>query len=98
MDMKQEWPIEIDIENNQHFIQIALLLDGTEIITEIVQFKVGDYDSWKNHLLKMAGFDLDEYWSMNEIQPDNEQWDKKSAWMKQNEKLFIKQTSLNLDF
>lgn len=109
-----DFPIEIDDDiDNKVYAQIAYLLDGTEIITEITEirnkFKItqpfapGDYDAWYNHLLQLAGFDLKVYKEMDKISPDANKshapdWDKKSKWLKAAEPNFIKHTMLYRDF
>ncbi len=108
-----DFPIEIDIEDNRIFAQIAYLLDGTEIITEISEirdkfkitepFATEDYDAWYNYLLQLAGFDLKIYKEMDKISPDankshDPEWEKKSKWLKEMEPNSIKNTMLHRDF
>lgn len=109
--MVNNWPIQIDIDDNKVYAQVAYLLDGTGIITEISEirdiFKItkvfppGDYDSWYNHLLQLAGFELKTYWEMNSIspnKPNDPQWKLKISWLVDNQANFTKHTNLFREF
>lgn len=96
-------PFEIELEDDRLFTQVAYLLDGTGIITEIYEirerfkikesFKYDDFKSWDNHILELSGFDIEEYWKMEKIEPNKDgsssKWKIKSKWLQANEKAFF---------
>ncbi len=96
-------PFEIELDDDRLFTQVAYLLDGTGIITEIYEirdrfkikepFKYDDFKSWNDHILELSGFDLKEYWKMEKIEPNKDgsssKWKIKSKWLQANEKTFF---------
>lgn len=105
--------IEIDIDDNRVYAQIAFLVDSLTFLDLVVVarqkfhikevFAPGDYENWKNHILLLAGFDLKEYWEMNKISPDitkkvDRHWKKKSKWLKDKEENFIGEIAIEKDF
>ncbi len=100
--------IQIDITDKRVYAQIAFLVDSPTFLDLIERvrskfqittpFKPNDYESWHHHVLKLAGYDVDEYWKMEKIGPDNKTWNKKSNWMKSTEQKLIKMASIEKDF
>lgn len=99
-------PIQIDITDKRVYAQIAFLVDSPTFIKSLekvrAQFHIlspfDSSNSWHNHLLKLAGYDLDEYWKMEKIGPDNKGWSEKSEWMKNTEDNFMKMANLEKEF
>lgn len=101
-------PIDIDIENNQIYAQVAFLIDHPETLkgVELVKskfeiskpFTSGDYKAWKDHLLGMSGFNLQEYYEMEIVKPNDDKWSEKSNWLGQNHQCFVKWTELSAQF
>ncbi len=106
-------PIPIEIEDNKVFAQIAYLLDGTSIINEILEiresfkiqkpFDADNRNAWKTHLLKLAGYDLNEYKDMKKIHAgdpnlDNKEWEKLKRWSVENEQHQLQFVQLQKQF
>lgn len=106
-------PIQIELDDDRLYTQVAYLIDGTEVITEITEtrhvfdisepFKAGDYDAWNNHVLALAGFNPIEYWEMDKILPEidtNEKsaWTKKQEWLRDNETRMLKRFDIMRKF
>lgn len=100
--------IQIDITDKRVYAQIAFLVDSPTFLRLIEKvrskyqitspFKPDDYDAWHNHVLKLVGYNLDEYWKMEKIGPHDKAWNKKSNWMKSTEQNLIKMVSIENDF
>lgn len=105
-------PFGIDLEDDRLFTQVAYLLDGTGIISEIYEirnlfkisepFKYDDYVAWENHLLKLAGINATEYWEMDKIVPNNKgnnnKWNNKSKWLQTNQVSLTKYAELSNEY
>lgn len=101
-------PVQIDISDKRLFAQIAFLVDSPTFLDLIqkvrtkfqiaIPFASGNLDSWHNHVLKLAGYDLDTYWKMEKIEPDNKEWKIKSDWLKATEQNFVRMTQIENDF
>jgi hypothetical protein len=106
-------PIEIDIDDNKTYAQIAYLLDGTRIVKEILEirrvFKVGkplnpdDLNAWKYHCLKLAGYNLEKYEAMKKIHAgdpklSDDDWEKIRQWTKDNENKFLEYSKIQQRF
>ncbi len=95
-------PIQIDITDKRVYAQTAFLVDSPTFLDLLekvrTKFQIvtpfDSTDSWHNHLLKLAGYDLAEYWKMEKVGPDNKHWSKKSDWMKNSEANFLKMVNL----
>ena len=111
--MLKDFPIEIDVDDNKIYAQIAYLLDTTEIITEIYEvrekfkifkpFSTGNYDKWHDHLLELAGYDIKKYKEMNKLAEsiktlNDKRWNKWHKWLKSTEHNLIKWASLYGEF
>lgn len=101
--MKQ---IQIDITDKRVYAQIAFLADSPTFLDFIEKVRskfeivtpFNSGNSWHDHVIKLAGYDLDEYWSMEKIEPDSKDWDRKSDWLKSTEQNFIKMTTIEKGF
>lgn len=106
-------PIQIELDDDRLYTQVAYLIDGTEVITEIIEtrnafdisqfFQAGDYDAWNNHVLILAGFNPVEYWKMDKISPEIEgdnrsSWEKKAVWLKEVEPKMLKRLEIMRKF
>lgn len=98
--------IEIEIEDNRLFAQVAFLVDSYSFLDLVSKVKkkfkinsfIKDSDEWKNHFLNLAGFNLVEYKKMEKINPEDNDWTKKSEWLKERENNFTKHTMLQKEF
>ncbi len=107
-------PIEIDIEDKRLYAQIAFLVDSPTFIDRNIQsirkrfkiestFEADDFNSWENHILTLAGYNLEEYWTMDKVgsnakNPDDNEWKRKIQWLRSTQANFLKKASIQKDF